>query len=323
MRARKLVRTDRGCGRFTYVELIVVIAVIGLLTVMLFPVFTKSRSTSHRSTCEFNLLTVGMALKTYADDYKVYPVGDEVISILNAEGLIKASGDFRCPLDTSAEGNTYAVGYLGGHPRTIQLDDPLVVCGWHKRIGTLAVFPDTNVRILNQETSDDSQIIPITVTNGGQDVGPGFLLHQSNATVIKSADGNEALIYGDNGPYFISASYDPTAYSGTGMFTVVVGFDTSWNAPDQSVSGESNPTYVKIQTAFEYCKVNVTNNPAVNDETSLSWQPDTMLLTNQVSIEYFKIYKITHLYTGQFDEKEFVGQNAYSYNITPILLGPQ
>jgi prepilin-type processing-associated H-X9-DG protein len=47
---------------------LVVIAIIGILTAMLFPVFAKARETARRSVCMSNLRQLSLAILMYADD---------------------------------------------------------------------------------------------------------------------------------------------------------------------------------------------------------------------------------------------------------------
>ena len=309
---------ERG---FTYVELIGVIVILAILMALLLPGILTMRGKSDRAACEFNLLTLGMALKAYADDYKIYPIYKPLVAHLQQSNYISGSHTFRCPKDSSVTGDTYSVGYLGGHPATIRPTDPLIVCGWHPRIGTLAVFPDTSVGILDHLKKDESQIVPITVTRGSEDVEPGFQLHSNDAVVVSSADGNQALIYGKNGPYFISASYDPSAYGGTGLFTVIVGFDTS-SSQNQNVSANSSTAYVEIQTSFEYCNVVMLYDPLSPNPMKLSWQPGALLMPTQVTTEYFRSYRIAHNLTGQFYDVDYTGDVLDKYDESVLLIAP-
>lgn len=306
--------------RFSYLEIIAVMVILAILTALLLPKITHLRGSSARSTCEFNLLTLGMALKSYADDHKLYPMVKPMVSALKTSGYIGGAQSFHCPADTSTTIDSYSVGYLGGHPATIRPHDPLIVCGWHKRIGTLAVFPDASVGILDHLHQNQSEIIPITVTQGSGDVAPGFMLHESNAVTIASEDGNQALLYGKNGPYFISASYDPTAFSGTGLFTVMVGFDLS-SSQNQNVSTQSSTSYVEIQASFEYCNVVMLYDPASPTPGKLSWKPGALILPNEVITEFFKHYRIAHTYNGQFYDVDYVsGNNLDRYTVAILVM---
>lgn len=53
---------------FSLVELLIVMSIIALLVGILFPVFSKVRESSRRTTCSNNLAQIGRALELYAND---------------------------------------------------------------------------------------------------------------------------------------------------------------------------------------------------------------------------------------------------------------
>lgn len=59
----------------TLLELLVVIAVIGLLVAMLLPVVQQAREASRRSQCAFHLKQIGIALQNYEGAHHVFPFG--------------------------------------------------------------------------------------------------------------------------------------------------------------------------------------------------------------------------------------------------------
>ncbi len=276
--------------RFSFMEATLSIGVITILAMILMPALETARSVSHRSVCEFNLLAMGMALNAYADDNDVYPFSDHVVADLKKEGYLKIDPDFRCPLDNSRAGDTYTVGFLAGHPQTMRFGDPLVVCGWHARIGSLAVFPDTTVAPLSRISDDD--LVPLSITYAGDDVNPGFALNTSDATVIATDDGNEAVLYGNSEAYFISASYDPFGNSGNGLFTVTLGFSDN----DGEVNSSSTTNLVFL-TTLPKCHVQMTADPSRSSST-LQWDGN-----KELYIEDTLDYRLSHRVTGQIVEK--------------------
>ena len=66
------VRTRAGSRAFTLVEMLVVIAIIGILAGLLMPALTRARESGRQTACMNNLRQLGMAFQAYAKAFDEY-----------------------------------------------------------------------------------------------------------------------------------------------------------------------------------------------------------------------------------------------------------
>ena len=87
---------------FTLVEILIVIAILGVLAGLLFPVFARARESGRRASCASNLKQIGVAISLYAsDNNQTYPSIEgprAFCTWLNyIDPYVKNSQIFQCP----------------------------------------------------------------------------------------------------------------------------------------------------------------------------------------------------------------------------------
>ena len=101
---------------FTLIEILVVLAIVALLSALLFPAFSRAREGARQTTCQTNLQQIFLATQQYFQDERRYP--DSLVDLLPAgakyddgtpagavlpdsvNGYLKSGGDtLKCPDD--------------------------------------------------------------------------------------------------------------------------------------------------------------------------------------------------------------------------------
>jgi prepilin-type N-terminal cleavage/methylation domain-containing protein/prepilin-type processing-associated H-X9-DG protein len=82
---------------FTLIELTTVIAIIGILAAILFPVFARAREKARQTVCQSNLKQMGLALSLYARDHAGHfpPRQDDLTPLL--ERYLPDERVLQCP----------------------------------------------------------------------------------------------------------------------------------------------------------------------------------------------------------------------------------
>lgn len=98
-------RTSRKSG-FTLVEIMIVVAIIGLLAAIAIPNFVKARTTSQMNACINNLRQIDGATQQWALETKQAPTAD--VTYDNIKGYLK--NDVTCP--ASANKTSFTDSYI-------------------------------------------------------------------------------------------------------------------------------------------------------------------------------------------------------------------
>src|SRR4028118_2088342 len=96
---------------FTLIELFVVIAIIAILSAILFPVFARARENARKTSCLSNLKQIGLGALQYTQDYDERTVpcvlaysgnlydGNNRVFFQLIQPYVKSTQLFQCPSD--------------------------------------------------------------------------------------------------------------------------------------------------------------------------------------------------------------------------------
>src|SRR5206468_9297075 len=105
------IRTSRKSG-FTLVEIMIVVAIIGLLAAIAIPNFIKARTTSQKNACINNLRQIDGAIQQWALENKKDSAA--TVAFTDISGYLKNS--VICPAGGTTFGNSYTIKDVATKP---------------------------------------------------------------------------------------------------------------------------------------------------------------------------------------------------------------
>jgi len=134
MKPDKATKQTSANRAFTLIEILVVVAIIGILAAILFPVFARVRENARRSSCASNMKQIGLGLIQYSQDYNerlpVTPKGNTTTLAEYIGGwagpiypYVKSRKIYACPSDPTRRISAFAVMSYA-YNSNIGLDEP-------------------------------------------------------------------------------------------------------------------------------------------------------------------------------------------------------
>lgn len=112
-------RSLRQRAAFTLVEIMIVVAIIGLLSTLAVPAFAKARRTSLRQKCILNMRAIFDACQRYEMDYHttlfaIRNNGVQIRQTLLNNGYMNPQNNFDCPSSPVKDYDDYLLVYQAG-----------------------------------------------------------------------------------------------------------------------------------------------------------------------------------------------------------------
>jgi prepilin-type N-terminal cleavage/methylation domain-containing protein len=105
------IRFGRG---FTLLEILLVVAIVGLLVAIMFPLVGRAKRSARQSTCAQQLRQMGMALAMYEEEFGSNPPSIEALS---DAGILKSTALALCPDDpVGGYGSKWDLCHKVAHP---------------------------------------------------------------------------------------------------------------------------------------------------------------------------------------------------------------
>ena len=109
-------RSTSRAGGFTLVEIMIVVAIIGLLASIAIPNFVKARTTAQRQACIANLQQIDGAIQQWAAETRQ---GDDA-TVTGADVLPYLKNAVRCPSGGKTFADSYSLTTVAARPACLK-----------------------------------------------------------------------------------------------------------------------------------------------------------------------------------------------------------
>jgi prepilin-type N-terminal cleavage/methylation domain-containing protein len=111
-------KAGKGSG-FTLVEIMIVVAIIGMLAAIAVPNYVKSRETAYRTTCVSNLQHIDGAVQMWAMENKKDP--EQTVTFADIRAYLRNS--ISCPAGGTTFADSYTLTTVDAKPTCVRKPD--------------------------------------------------------------------------------------------------------------------------------------------------------------------------------------------------------
>lgn len=248
---------------FTLIELLVVLAIIGLLTALIFPVFAKVREKGRQTVCLSNERQIGLAVLQYAaDNDDTFPLGNGSSGRVGASATgwaaqcfpyVKNRTVYHCPDDDTLPNLMPSPAYVDSYGYNSSLT---AFQTFRQRSKTLALVTASSKTVLLFEVRGCVvQVPPAKVLASAQGFGEGPCGYQAGQpprceTLAQNGNGDYSAEYATGnmgGKVLNNGSGSRPRHSGGSVFLACDGHAV-WLKPEQVSCGQTPRDEAEEQT---------------------------------------------------------------------------